>query len=116
MSEREPEQGPEDREILARLPRTRPGRRSPRRDEAAQAAERRAKRAAGAASAAGSGSSSERGGVGPTAPPRAEQPGTADALAGVARTGAAAVTGAVGLGIGIAGGALRAIRGAVERR
>lgn len=112
----EPDRGPDEPEILARLPRSRPGRRSPRRDEAARARERRAERVARASASAESSPAAKR-------PPRAakpgaeaEPPGTGDALAGLARTGVALAGGTVGLGLRAAGGALRAIRGTVDRR
>lgn len=103
---------PDQPEILGRLPRTRPGRRSPRRDEAARARERRAERVA-------AGSRTEPDEPDATrARPRLDThaPGAADALAGVARTGVAVATGAVGLGLRAAGGALRVVRGTVDRR
>jgi hypothetical protein len=112
MSEAGPD--PEQPEILGRLPRTRPGRRSPRRDEAAQARERRAERAAAATERRAAAGESD---AGPREAPRAAgPPSPADALVGVARTGVAVAGGAVGLGLRAAGGALRAVRGTVDRR
>jgi hypothetical protein len=105
---------PEQPEILGRLPRSRPGRRSPRRDEAARARERRAERVA--AESDRRAAADERVAGRGEAPRAAEPPGPADALAGVARTGVAVAGGAVGLGLRAAGGALRAIRGTVDRR
>jgi hypothetical protein len=114
----EPSEEPGDDEILGRLPRTRPGRRSPRRDEAAE------RRARGAAQSRASAERATRAAAGrerhgePTSPPQspAAQPGVGDALAGVARTGVAVASGTVGLGLRAAGGALSAIRGTIERR
>lgn len=103
---------PSEDEILGRLPRTRPGRRSPRREDAARRAARglgptesaaRAQPggAKGAPQAGGRGAAEEHG----------EGPGAADALAGVAKAGVEIAGGAVGLGFRAAGGALRALRG-----
>lgn len=112
----EPDQGPEEPEILARLPRSRPGRRSPRRDEAARARERRAERAARASSPGETSQASAPKSRRAKAAPAPEQPGAGDAIAGLARTGVAVASGTVGLGLRAAGGALRAIRGTVDRR
>jgi hypothetical protein len=106
---------PADEEILGRLPRTRPGRRSPRRDEAAQqrakAAERaKADSAQASAGAVGGGDRREEP-IGSTA-----EPGVGDAIAGVARAGVAVASGTARLGLKAAGGALGAIRGTIERR
>ena len=112
MSEAGPD--PEQPEILGRLPRTRPGRRSPRRDEAARAQERRTERAAAANARQAKAREPDAGRR--QAPAATQAPGPADAIAGVARTGVAVAGGAVGLGLRAGGGALRAIRGTVDRR
>jgi hypothetical protein len=113
MSQSEPESP--DEEILGRLPRSRPGRRSPRRDEAAERRARSAARSSAAAERASRDATErERERAAPQSP--ASQPGVGDALAGIARTGAAVATGTVGLGLRAAGGALSAIRGTIERR
>lgn len=96
----------DDEEILGRLPKTRPGRRSPRRDEAAK------HRARSQAKASASKARARQDPAG--AEPPVAAPG-ADPLTGLAKTGVAIATGTVGLGLRVAGGALKAIRGTVER-
>jgi hypothetical protein len=114
----EPEREPADEEILGRLPRTRPGRRSPRRDDAAEKRARSAARSRASAEratrAAAGHESDRKDSPRPTEP--AAQPGVGDALAGVARTGVAVASGTVGLGLKAASGALNALRGTIERR
>jgi hypothetical protein len=115
MSEPAEEHG--DDEILGRLPRTRPGRRSPRRDEAAERRARGAAQSRASAERATRAAAGRETGGDPTSPRApASQPGVGDALAGVARTGVAVASGTVGLGLRAAGGALSAIRGTIERR
>ena len=114
----ESDQEPTDEEILGRLPRSRPGRRSPRRDEAADRRAASAERAS-AASARAARDATERERRRETGRPAEtppEQPGVGDALVGVARAGVAVTRGTVGLGLKAAGGALGAIRGTIERR
>jgi hypothetical protein len=112
---------PSEEEILGRLPRTRPGRRSPRRDEAAQRRARSEARAAKSGeradrAAADREVAAERGRAEPASPPPQPQPGVGDALAGVAKTGVTVATGTAKLGLKAAGGALSALRGTIERR
>ena len=102
---------PGDEEILGRLPRTRPGRRSPRRDEAAKRREAAASRTQ--ASSARAGAKPEEPDV---APHPASAPGATDAVAGIAKTGVSLAAGTVGLGLRVAGGTLKAIRDTVDRR
>ena len=112
------EQDPAGEEILGRLPRSRPGRRSPRRDEAAKRRAASAKRADAASerSARAAEKRERRREADRPAPATPEQPGVGDAIAGVARAGVAVTRGTVGLGLKAAGGALGAIRGTIERR
>jgi hypothetical protein len=110
---------PSEEEILGRLPRTRPGRRSPRRDEAAQLRARSEARAEESSARAARASAeretaAERERAEPTPPP--PQPGVGDALAGTAKLGVSVATGTAKLGLKAAGGALSALRGTIERR
>jgi hypothetical protein len=102
---------PRDEEILGRLPRTRPGRRSPRRDEAA--ARRKVAASRAQASAARASAEPDEPEV---APEPASAPGPTDAIAHVAKTGVSVAAGTVGLGLRVAGGTLRALRDTVDRR
>lgn len=99
---------PGEEEILGRLPRTRPGRRSPRRDEAS------AKRAR-ARQASIRTPEDETEPQAPVPPPPDDRHGAADAVVGLARTGVGVAAGTVGLGLRAAGGLMRAVRDTVDR-
>ena len=110
----ESERERENEEILGRLPRSRPGRRSPRRDEAAEKRARSAARSRASSERASRAAADRESERAPAEP--AQQPGVGDAIVGVARVGVAVTRGTVGLGLKAAGGALGAIRGTIERR
>ena len=99
---------PGEEEILGRLPRTRPGRRSPRRDEAS------AKRAR-ARQATTREPDAEAEPQAAATPPAEDRAGATDAVVGLARTGVGVAAGTVGLGLRAAGGLARAIRDTVDR-
>jgi hypothetical protein len=108
------ERDPADEEILGRLPRIRPGRRSPRRDEAARLRAKAAEQARADSARARASAGEERERAAPSGP--TPQPGVGDAIAGVARAGVAVASGSAKLGLKAAGGALGAIRGTIDRR
>jgi hypothetical protein len=91
--------------VLGRLPRTRPTKRSPRREDAAVREARQAKMATPPEP-----TRDER-----AAPPRAAPEPERGALEDVARAGVGLAVGAVELGFRVAGGALGAIRNAGRR-
>ena len=110
---------PAEEEILGRLPRSRPGRRSPRRDAATEKRARSAARSRASAERASRAAASrehEREAERSAAAAPSGPPGVGDALAGVARTGVAVASGTVGLGLRAASGALGALRDTIERR
>lgn len=95
--------------VLGRLPKSRPGMRSPRREDAAAREARQAKAAASAAQ----GPAKPPGTAAAPPPPGSDQ--SRGPLEDAARAGVGLAVGAVELGFRVAGGALGALRNAGRR-